>query len=182
MPQLMVLFKSMILKRLFGSGRVSERPIYEAIVAAARRPLPYVEWGVGDTFDGRFDMAVLHLFLVLDRLRGEDSVFRQALTDLFFSEMDRALRESGVGDLSVGKRVRKMAEACYGRIGAYEQALQQGEDALAGVIARNFFPEGGGQESARKLARYVLDCRAMFAEMSPALVMKGKFKFPEPRP
>ena len=75
-----------------------------------------------------------------------------------------------------------MAEACYGRIGAYEQALQQGEDALAGVIARNFFPEGGGQESARKLARYVLDCRAMFAEMSPALVMKGKFKFPEPRP
>ncbi|MBM3519635.1 MAG: ubiquinol-cytochrome C chaperone, partial [Alphaproteobacteria bacterium] len=94
-----MLIKSMIFKQLFSKGRISERPVYEAIVAAARHPIPYREWGIPDTIDGRFDMAVLHLFLVLDRLKGEDESFRQALTDTFFGDMDRSLRESGVGDL-----------------------------------------------------------------------------------
>jgi len=182
MPQLVVLFKPMILKRLFRAKRIPERPVYEAIVAAARHPLPYENWGVQDTIDGRFDMAVLHLFLILDRLKGEDSAFRQALADLFFGEMDRALRESGVGDVATGKRVRKMAEACYGRLRAYEQAMPHGEGALVAAISRNFFPDGSGAETARKLASYMLNCRDALAVLNPAVIMKGNFTFPKPEP
>jgi cytochrome b pre-mRNA-processing protein 3 len=95
-------------------------------VAAARQEVFYARWAVPDTVDGRFDMIALHLFLVLERLKGEGQAvedFRQVLTDTFFQDMDRSLREMGVGDISVGKKVRKMAEAFYGRVQAYAAAL-----------------------------------------------------------
>ena len=123
--------KTMILKRFFQSSTLPVRPLYEAIVAAARHPVAYAEWGVPDTLDGRFDMITLHMFLVLDRLKGEDRAFRQELVDEFFRDMDRSLRELGVGDLSVGKKVRKMAEVFYGRLAAYDRALA-GSDCGAG--------------------------------------------------
>ena len=99
----------MILRRLFGRKANPIAAVYDAIVASARQPRFYADLGVPDTLDGRFDMIVLHLFLVLDRMKGEDEKFRQNLTDYFFMDMDRSLREIGVGDLSVGKKVRKMA-------------------------------------------------------------------------
>jgi cytochrome b pre-mRNA-processing protein 3 len=136
--------KAMILKRIFAKKPEPTRLLYEAIVAAARQPKFYLEHGVADTVDGRFDMITLHMFLVMERLRSEDTPaegFRQQLTDDFFLDMDRSLREMGVGDLSVGKKVRKMAEVFYGRMTAYAVACAAGEGELQNALARNVYAD-----------------------------------------
>jgi cytochrome b pre-mRNA-processing protein 3 len=172
----------MILKRFFQRPLQPERTVYEAIVAAARHPVFYAAWGVGDTLDGRFDMITLHAFLVLDRLKGVEQGFRQNLVDELFNDMDRSLREMGVGDLSVGKKVRKMAEVFYGRIGAYDKALQAGRDDLMAAIARNVFPEGPAGEGASRLADYVMVQRQYLAGQDTAAIAAGKAEFKEPTP
>ncbi|HMT15501.1 MAG TPA: ubiquinol-cytochrome C chaperone family protein, partial [Aestuariivirga sp.] len=100
-----------------------EDRLYAAIVAATRRPRFYAEWGVPDTFDGRFDMLVAHLYLVVERLKdeGQDELGR-ALIERFITDMDDVLRELGTSDVTVGKKVRKMAEAFHGRAAAYDRA------------------------------------------------------------
>jgi cytochrome b pre-mRNA-processing protein 3 len=171
----------MILNRLFRKGPSPERRLYEAIVAAARRPLPYAKWGVPDNIDGRFDMVALHLFLVLDRLKGEAEAFRQRLVDEFFQDMDRSLREMGVGDLSVGKKVRKMAEAFYGRVGAYSEGMAEGQDKLAAALERNVYPDGGAPGTAEKLASYTLAAKASLAGQNSQSLVAGVIEFPEPQ-
>ncbi|MGH6855906.1 MAG: ubiquinol-cytochrome C chaperone family protein [Aestuariivirga sp.] len=150
-------------------------------MAAARHPVPYASWGVADNVDGRFDMIALHMFLVLDRLKGREARFRQRLVDEFFADMDRSLREMGVGDVSVGKKVRKMAEAFYGRVAAYDAGLREGEDDLAAALNRNFFP-GGGVGSAQQLANYALAARAELSRLTIESILSGKIDFPEPVP
>ncbi len=172
----------MILKRFFQRPPQPERTVYEAIVAAARHPVFYAEWGVGDTLDGRFDMITLHAFLVLDRLKGVEQDFRQNLVDELFRDMDRSLREMGVGDLSVGKKVRKMAEVFYGRIAAYDKALQAGEGELDAAIARNVYPDGPGGDGAAKLARYAMLQRRHLAAQDTAALAAGAAEFEEPTP
>lgn len=170
----------MILKRLFQRSAKAERSCYEAIVAAARHPTFYADWGVPDTLDGRFDMIALHTFLVLDRLKGEEPAFRQALVDEFFADMDRSLREMGVGDLSVGKKVRKMAEAFYGRLAAYDQALAGEAAALEGALARNIFPDQPESPGARLLAAHVMAERANLAGQNTSGIAAGRVSFKEP--
>src|SRR6185369_17559638 len=119
-------------------------------------PIFYAAYGVPDTIDGRYDMIVLHAILVLDRLKsagGEGNEFAQRLTDYLFSDMDRSLREMGVGDLSVGKKVRRMAEVFYGRAQAYRPALERlDEAALAEALYRNVFAGSGARDGANRLA------------------------------
>ncbi len=115
--------------------------LYGAAVTAARARYLYAAFGVPDTLDGRFEMVGLHAFLLIDRLRREAAPgpdLAQAVFDAMFSDMDVTLREMGVGDLSVGKRVREMWEAFHGRAAAYETALA-GTDgtALAAALQRN---------------------------------------------
>lgn len=175
----------MILKRLFNRPPAPERRCYEAIVAAARHPAFYAQWAVADTLDGRFDMITLHTYLVLDRLKGGQADFRQALVDEFFRDMDNSLRELGVGDVSVGKKVRKMAEVLYGRIAAYDQALAGEGDALVAAIARNVFPDdpaAAQSAGARHLARYLLGQRAHLAGQDAATIAGGQVSFKEPTP
>ena len=109
-------------KRIFGGGMAANREItdalYEQIVAAARQPLLYAEWNVPDTPLGRFEMIALHMFLVLHRLRGEAAEARdvaQNLTDMFFTDVEHSIRELGIGDLGVPKRMKKLARMFYGR-------------------------------------------------------------------
>lgn len=119
----------------------SER-LYSAIVAQARQPGFYLAGGVPDTVDGRFDLIALHAFLVLRRLkdgRPDTAPLSQALFDLLFADMDRNLREMGAGDLGVGKRVKAMAKAFYGRIAAYDEGLANGGATLADAVGRNLF-------------------------------------------
>lgn len=95
--------------------------MYVALSHAARNPFFHAQAHVPDTLDGRFDLLVVHLFLGLERLRAEpeSEAFQRALLECFFSSIDRSLREMGVGDLGVGKRIRKMADACHGRLTRY---------------------------------------------------------------
>jgi cytochrome b pre-mRNA-processing protein 3 len=172
----------MILKRFFQRGEAPSRRLYGAIVAAARHPAPYQSWGVADTLDGRFDMIVVHMYLVLARLKGETPELRQALVDEFFADMDRSLREMGVGDLSVGKKVRRMAEAFYGRIAAYDQAMAAGGAALVAAIARNFFPDGGGSTASERLSAYMTEVAEVLAGQDRAAIADGVARFPEPVP
>jgi cytochrome b pre-mRNA-processing protein 3 len=172
----------MLLDRFFRKPAAAHRRLYEAIVAAARHPVPYAGWQVPDTVDGRFDMVAIHAYLALDRLKGGDADFRQALVDELFADMDRSLREMGVGDLSVGKKVRQMAEVFYGRVAAYDLALPQGMQALESALGRNVFPDGAPLGSAAKLAAYVREARDMLASLPAGELLQGRIVFPEPRP
>ena len=172
----------MILKRFFNRSQAPERRCYEAIVAAARHPAFYAQWGVADTLDGRFDMVALHTYLVLDRLKGVEPAFRQDLVDEFFRDMDRSLRELGVGDISVGKKVRKMAEVFYGRIAAYYAALAGEGDGLVPVIARNVFPDDPAPAGATLLAAYLKDQRGHLAAQGSGAIAGGQVTFKEPTP
>ena len=172
----------MILQRLFRKEAPPARRLYAVIVAAARHRAFYADWGVADSVDGRFDMIVLHLYLVLARLKGEANALRQALVDEFFADMDRSLREMGVGDISVGKKVRKMAESVYGRIAAYEAGQAGGHAAYVAALERNVFPEGGKIAMAEKLADYAVTAAAALAALPLDEIAAGGIGFPEPRP
>jgi len=166
------------------ASRNSAQAVYGAIVAAARHPTFYAEWGVPDTVDGRYDMIVLHTVLVLDRLASEGEKgqgFSQALTDAVFADMDRSLREMGVGDLSVGKKVRRMAEVFYGRAQAYAPSLRDDDaKALALAIYRNVHAGMGSEEGAGRLAAYALDVRRHLHAGLTAPILAGQIDFPDP--
>ena len=122
--------------------RLAAHDAYHRVVEQARDPLFFQELGVPDTLDGRFEVLALHLFLLLHRLKGQSPAadeFAQELFDTFFADMDRSLREMGAGDLGVGRRVRAMAEAFYGRIAAYERGFSEGGQALGQALARNLY-------------------------------------------
>jgi cytochrome b pre-mRNA-processing protein 3 len=142
--------------------------LYGAAVAAARMPHLYADLGVPDTLDGRFEMVGLHAFLLIDRLRREvppGPDLAQSVFDAMFSDMDMTLREMGVGDLTVGKRVREMWEAFHGRATAYEATLAEADDAaVAAALARNVWrgaaPPAGAAEALARLVRAQQDCLA----------------------
>jgi cytochrome b pre-mRNA-processing protein 3 len=135
----------MLLKRLFSRTPQTNpvRSVYEAIVALARQPVLYTDLAVPDTLDGRFDMIILHADAVVAHMQAgddDDQEFAQNLIDEVFRDMDRSLREMGVGDMGVGKRVKKMATVYYGRADAYARARSQGDDDhLADAILRNVY-------------------------------------------
>lgn len=166
------------------ASRNSVRAVYGAIVAAARHEKPYAEWGVPDSVDGRYDMIILHAVLVLERLSSGNEaaqVFAQALTDEVFADMDRSLREMGVGDLSVGKKVRRMAEMFYGRAQAYRPLLQAGDQAgLAEALGRNVYAGGENAEGAGHLAAYAVTALAHLHERPIEPILSGTVEFPEP--
>ncbi|NQV84839.1 MAG: hypothetical protein HQ494_13590 [Rhodospirillales bacterium] len=115
--------------------------LYTTIVEQSRQPGFYQNCGVPDTPDGRFDMIVVHSFLVLRLLKGETGDapdLAQAVFDLMFADMDQNLREMGSGDLGVGKKIKAMAEAFYGRVEAYEAGLT-GEASLEEALDRNLY-------------------------------------------
>src|SRR5579859_1910330 len=128
--------------RLFGRPPelTAAHTVYTELVAQARAQAFYAGHGVPDTLDGRFEMIALHAFLVLHRVKAapEGQRFGQVLYDVMFADMDRALREMGTGDLSVGKQVKRMASGLAGRIAAYQAALDGGGD-LAEALRRNLY-------------------------------------------
>ncbi|MBX6427040.1 MAG: ubiquinol-cytochrome C chaperone [Variibacter sp.] len=159
--------------------------LYGAIVAQARRPPFYAELGVPDTVEGRFDMIVLHLALVIRRLRAgapDAQAAAQALFDHFCRDMDHNLREMGVSDLAVPRKMRRIGEAFYGRAAAYDRALDAADDgALAAALARNVF--AGAADAAAgpaRLAAYVRLCGEMLAGQEEAAIAAGSVRFPAP--
>jgi cytochrome b pre-mRNA-processing protein 3 len=170
-----------LLPRLARRG-AHERPgfvLYGVAVAAARDPWLYTALGVPDTLDGRFDLIGVHAFVLIHHLRflpDPGPALAQAVFDAMFSDMDQALRELGVGDLSVGRRVRAMWEAFHGRSRAYEAALASADNAaLPTALARNVWrghsaPEGAASALAR-LVRAQLRC---LANQDPSRLATGE--------
>jgi cytochrome b pre-mRNA-processing protein 3 len=153
--------------------------IYGMIVTQAREPMFYRDLGVPDTVNGRFDLLVLHLWMVLRRLRPiEDGVgLSQALFDRFCEDMDANLREMGVGDLTVPKRMQAFGEAFYGRVAAYDLALSAGEEPLAQALCKNIL-NGEAIENGRRLAAYAETVIATLDGLDEAALRGASWKFP----
>ncbi|HKS19345.1 MAG TPA: ubiquinol-cytochrome C chaperone family protein [Bradyrhizobium sp.] len=155
--------------------------IYGMIVTQAREPLFYRDLGVPDTVNGRFDLLLLHLWLVLRRLKSVEAGtdLSQALFDHFCEDMDDNLREMGVGDLAVPKRMQAFGEAFYGRTAAYDVALMAGREAFAQALTKNIL-NGENIEQARRLAAYGEAAMATLDRLEPATLLNGVWTFPPP--
>lgn len=166
---------------------------YVSIVKQARRPELYAPGCAPDNFDGRFDMMALHVHLVLRRMRALGmgrSDIGQDLFDMFFKDMDQAMREAGVGDMGVGKKVQKMVEAFYGRATAYDGVLDaQGDNGpvenasidtsdIYDILSRNLYPDAAvspQQEAGlRALTAYALALEAHLAGLTLDDILSGQ--------
>jgi len=176
-------------KHLFNSTRRRNRAIadglYAQIVAAARQPAFYSEWEVPDTPLGRFEMVGLHVYLLLRRFRGAGAAadeLAQELADTFFQDMDHSLRELGIGDMGIPKRMKTLARMFYGRTRSYDAALDAGDaEALAAALARNVRPDASSWPQATALARHVQAAAAGLASQDLDAILGGSVEFVEPR-
>lgn len=193
-----------MLRQFFKTKQSNEtviRSLYGEIVAQARHTTFYEHFGVPDTLDGRFNMIVLHNFLVFRRLKDVDEGTRavsQDVFDMFRLDMDRSLRELGVGDTTVPKRMKKMMQVFYGRTDAYEAALN-GDNAksdMADALSRNILSyneslfseeeaptalENSIDTKARALADYVLTTTSALEEQDESEILRGSLSFPTPK-
>lgn len=156
--------------------------LYGHAVAAARDPALFLGLGVPDTVEGRFDLVSLHVALLIRRLRTDGDArgpaLAQAVFDAMFADMDLNLREMGVGDLSVGKKVRQAWEAFHGRARAYEAALDSGqESALAEALARNAWRGPPPEGAPGRLAALARAQAAHLAGQGMAALAAGRAEF-----
>lgn len=173
-------------------GRELVDRLHADIVAAVRRPAFYLVFGVPDSFEGRFELLTLHVAAVCRRLEAipdPGRLMAQELTESMFAHLDIALREIGVSDVAMSKRMKKLAEAYFGRAAAYAEALRNeaGGD-LDDALARNVYgwaqasqASGSGETGVRLLAAYVRALDASLARCDPAALLAGVVAFPEPR-
>lgn len=179
----------MILRRLFRRFRADPAAaLYGRLVAQARQPGFYTVCAVPDTVQGRFEMIALHAFLVMRRLKtgGAAGWLAQDLFDLMFADMDRNLRELGTGDLAVGKRIKKLAKAFYGRVAAYEDGLAGPAGRLEEALARNAYEDEAGvgatlpAAAVAALAAYLRQADAALAAQPVAALAAGVLHFAPP--
>ena len=171
------------IKSLFSSPacRDEAHKLYVGLVTQARSPFFYDKCAVSDTVDGRFDVIVLHMFMVIHRLRvapqgSHASLFIRALQEVFFADMDRSVREMGSTDTGVGKRIKKMAQAFYGRLQAYEQGLQT--DTLSDSLVRNLYRGKAPDDKAlAAIMDYVLRNMAQLDVQETDILLAGMIKF-----
>ena len=154
--------------------------LYLAIVAAARQPGFYLDHDVPDTVEGRFEMILVHLALFFSRMKDEPAEVQavaQRVVDAFFADMDRSLREMGIGDISVPKKMKKLGDAFNGRMLAYSAALAATDrDALAAAIGRNVIGSSGEATSAAaaRIAGYLLDSVVLLQAVPTPEIVAGR--------
>ncbi|MBL28299.1 MAG: hypothetical protein CMM50_12215 [Rhodospirillaceae bacterium] len=160
------------------------RTLYDVAVVHARQPVFYTDMGVPDTVDGRFEMLTIHVVLIVGRLSegGEETQpLAQALFDTMFDDMDRSLREMGVGDLSVGKHIRRMGQGFYGRAAAYETGLRGDDAALEEAIRRNLYGTLRDQAiDSGAIAHYMRLCAVELTAQPLEALSRGEVRFPPP--
>ena len=154
--------------------------LYGACVAQARLPKFYRDLKVPDTIDGRFDLLILHVVLVM-RCLGDAAEAKQKLFDFMFADMDRSLREMGVGDMGIGRRIKAMISAFYGRAQAYEKALKEGDEALAASFARNLYGNSPPpREVLQAMTGYVRRVVVKLDAQLPTDIANGNVEFEAP--
>jgi cytochrome b pre-mRNA-processing protein 3 len=176
-----------MLSRLFGRTRARTETagtLYAAIVAQARAPGLYAALGAPDTVSGRFEMVILHTVLVLRRLQEAspaEAAVGQSVFDLFCRDMDRSLRELGVGDFGVPKRMRQVGEAFYGRAQVYGDCLTRTDErGLAEALRRNVLKGSTDDQSPLRLARYALAAATALTRVAPHDLLLAPVPFPDP--
>lgn len=173
--------------------------MYQSVMDQARQPVLFTHIGVPDSIEGRFDMLMVHSILALRRLkaikgeRSEEALDRsQNLADVLFKDLDRALRETGVGDPSMPKKMNKLAAAFFGRAKAFGTALDtKDQTALLDAVNRNTTGGALGKEAnnsdadaqtiaidAQKLSRYMMDADGALAAQADEDVLVGNFAWP----
>ncbi len=167
------------LARLFGTGpdpKEAVRPLWHAIVAEARAPVWYRTCGAADTIEGRFDMITsitAMVMLRLDKGREDMGAISARLTELFAEDMEGQLRETGLGDPTLGKKMSAMMAALNGRIGAYRTAIPEGVGATAQVVARNSNLRDGHEP--RPMAARLVDFESHLHTLSQDELLAGQF-------
>lgn len=170
----------------------SAETLYRTAVHQGRQTHFYVEMGVPDTLDGRFEMIALHVFLILRRLKAEGdkqaAALSQTIFDAMFKDVEASLREMGIGDLSVPKHMKRMMNGFNGRIQAYSTALDQVRQeetpqtvqALRAVAVRNLYGtvDTPDENMVSKMTRYILDAEAMLMDFSLAEILGGRIGYP----
>jgi cytochrome b pre-mRNA-processing protein 3 len=169
--------------------------LYGAIVAQARAPAFYADYGVPDTVEGRFDLLILHVALFFRRAREDGESLRtvgQEVFDRFCRDMDHGLREIGISDTTLAKKMQKIGEAFYGRAAAYDKALAGADAAaLAATLERNVFGAHMASDSApdtaphaapsvQRLARYVRAAADDLSRQASSEIAAGVVRFPDP--
>ena len=179
----------MIWKRIFGRSRDDDTPyaLYGALVDQARSPVFYTDMGVPDTAEGRFEMVALHVHLALRRLRAGGEAGKelgQELFDVLFDDMDQTLREMGVGDLSVGKKIKALASSFYGRMQAYDEGMADGDGGkLEAALKRNVILDTADADAnAAALAAYVREAESELSGQPVEEMMAGRVKLTPPKP
>jgi len=178
----------LFLKRLFQTPKfqAEAKELYRHIAERARRPIFFTEYGVPDTIDGRFEMLCLHAYALFHGLKGkgaEADALGQATYDAMFADLDASLREMGVADLGVGKRIKTMTEALNGRIQAYDSGFETGDSELEQAVRRNVY--GTATPSDRQvcaMAGYLRGIRVVFVYASLVEMCDGRTMklLPEP--
>lgn len=166
---------------LFGRSRERRAPVdalFARLADASRQPALYLSYGVPDTFEGRFESLVLHLFVLLRRLRelpAPAADLSQEVVDACFAYLELGFRNGGISDIAVPKRMKRIGQSLYGRLKAYEAAFDSGEPgALTEALRRNV----GVGEGAEHLARYVLEGRDRLAGRDLAAILGEEQLFP----
>jgi cytochrome b pre-mRNA-processing protein 3 len=173
--------------RFLNRDRQGERiaaALYGAIVAQARLPSLYSELAVPDSVSGRFEMLILHLVLLARRLKTAAEPARKAgqdVFDLFCAEMDNSLRELGVSDLRVPRKMREVGEAYFGRSAAYEARLGAADiDGLAAAFERIVFEGKAPEDMPQALARYALAAAEELRRQDEGTIVASGPAFPDP--
>ncbi|WP_416896730.1 MAG: ubiquinol-cytochrome C chaperone family protein [Minwuia sp.] len=179
----------MALFGLFGADPLKEAAyaMYRTAGSQAREPLFFEKMAVQDDFDGRFDMLVLHVHLLIRRLRAlpeKAKAAQQHLFDVFIQDLDQGLRLSGVGDIGIGHRVKKMTHAYYGRAVAYDEALDAGDaEVLRQALHRNLYRGRDVPEAVQAaVTDYVMALERSLKELPDAALLDGRIEFGAPEP
>ncbi len=180
----------MIFSRIFGRKRLHNETIvlrtYETIVAAARQPVLYSHWNVPDTALGRFESLSLHMILFLHRTQNASAstkALAQEVVEEFFKDVDHSLRELGIADAGVPKRMKKLAKMFYGRAASYDAALnERDETTLSEALMRNMRPDVTSWAEVDTLAEHVFKISETLAGQDDGSVEAGNLHFPAPQP
>ncbi|MBX7146740.1 MAG: hypothetical protein K1X44_05465 [Alphaproteobacteria bacterium] len=177
-----------ILSRIFkkSSSKNIAWDLYTKVVEQARHPVFYNKFFVPDTLDGRFELIILHIYTLMHQFKSRQNtkILNQELFDVLFQDMDYNLREMGAGDLGVGRRIKIMIQAFYGRIKAYDQAFSDSDPfhALRLAFTRNVYGtmDSIDQEIVDKMVLYIKEMKEFFSTIPTEDFLKGNFAFPNP--
>ncbi|MBB4065489.1 ubiquinol-cytochrome C chaperone family protein [Gellertiella hungarica] len=157
---------------------------YDALTTVSRDPVFFLDYDVPDTVMGRFEMVSIVMILFFRRTRKSDTSgqeLAQEIVDAFFQDLDHAIRELGIGDPAVPKRMKKFAGMFYGRLESYAKALDEGDAAaLAAALARNIHPGKSDAPDMRALADYMIEAEAILAAEPEDSLATGTMRFPAP--